>query len=157
MKKKVLVVVLLVVVLLGLGVGVGIFLSQDSSVSFDQICPAESAPLFIKANISRRQGEQGEVKELFEVTSEDREDLLKKLPAVLSQYRYKSDSHASVANDFISLSFAYSDSVVYRFDVYADSTLVMLASTDAGIWKIQATGLAQEGLYLDLYHILITI
>ena len=157
MKKKILCVLFLAVAAVAIGVGASVLFSQDDTIDFAQLCPQESSVQFIKANICRRQGEQGQVKDLFEVTSEDRADLLGELPSVLKQYRYKSDSQASAANDFISLSFAYSDSVVYRFDVYSDSTLVMVASKDAGIWKVQSSSVGQEGLYWELYNILIAI
>lgn len=155
MKKTTKTVIIAVSAVLLLGVvifGITQIFKNGTAVSFSELSSAEGEPAFVLVTVSRRSGEQGSVTDLFEVTSEDRKELITRLPKIFSDYRYLRSDKAASSGDFIGISFAYNEENVLRFEVYADGTLLFISATNGGIYKIDADSSAYAGLYTELYE-----
>ncbi len=124
------------------------------TANLNEILPYDEPVRFSMATLSKRSTEQGAVTDLLVTTSEENAALSEDTLRLLSQYSYRAVSQQVSSGDFVCLSFAYSETMVTRIEIYSDGTLLIFSENDTSIYQALHSSTTELSPYKALYEYL---
>ena len=153
MNKKIIFFLIAAVVLAAVAAAIwGLNSNKPKGLGFSDICSVGEDTKFCLAQVNRRTND--EILTISQVTNEDKQELWTELKAVLSSYYYEKNQKLPDATDYVCISVALSETELYRIEVYADLSVIVVASNDGGSYRALADTLEESKLYSRLFDII---
>ena len=153
MNKKIIYFLIAAVVVAAVAAAIwGLNSNQPKGLGFEEICPVDDGAKFCLAQVNRRAN--NEIVTMSQITNEDNKELWNELKAVLLSYSYQKDQELPKSSDYVCISVAVSETELYRIEVYADLSVIVVASNDGGSYRALADTLEESKLYSRLFDII---
>lgn len=153
MNKKLLIFLVAAVLLAAIAVTVwGFGSSRAEGNDFDSVCGVGDEVKFCLAQVNRRAAD--EIVTMSQLTNEDNKELWAELKRVLDSYSYVKNDSLPNSSDYVCISLALSETVLYRIEVYTDLSVIIVGSSDGGSFRAIAPDGKESKLYSQLFDII---